>query len=374
MKILHLFKTFMPDTIGGIEEFIRVLTKETKKGGIENTILVPSRQCKNTEYTQYEGIVIIRTKQTFEYASCPISFQMLKVYRSIIKDYDILHIHYPWPFADLLALLFTPKKTKIIISYHSDVVKQKVLKIFYNPLMKLFFNRADKIVVASPNLVQSSNDLKPYQKKIEVIPYGFKKPEASNPALLKLWENKAGNNFLLFIGQFRYYKGLLVLIEAMKYYSVPLVLIGQGSLENELKTKIKEYNLKNIFFAGKVSDTDKYALLELSHALVLPSIASSEAFGLALLEGAMFGKPLISTELGTGTSYINKNNITGFVVLPTDPIALAEAIKKVFTNAPLSEKMGIESYQWYLERFTVDSMVNSYIECYKDLLNEREKA
>ena len=143
---------------------------------------------------------------------------------------------------------------------------------------------------------------------------------------------------------------------------------------DELKTKIKEYNLKNIFFAGKVSDTDKYALLELSHALVLPSIASSEAFGLALLEGAMFGKPLISTELGTGTSYINKNNITGFVVLPTDPIALAEAIKKVFTNAPLSEKMGIESYQWYLERFTVDSMVNSYIECYKDLLNEREKA
>ncbi len=366
MRILHFYKTFMPDTMGGIEQVITTLVNKTSLLGIKNSLLVTSSTTEKFEVIHIEGVEVLRVKTTFTAASCPVSLELLAVYKKIIEQYDILHFHYPWPFGDVVSLLNPNKKVKIIVSYHADIFNQKFLKIFYLPVMRSFFNKVDKIIVSSSNLATTSRDLVPYRSKIAVIPFGMPKPVVKSDRM-QYWQSKVGNNFLLFIGQFRYYKGISVLLEALHYFAVPLVLIGKGPLEKKLKQQVAKNKLQNVHFVGAVDDDDKSALLQLSRAVVLPSIVRAEAFGIALLEGAMCAKPLISTELGTGTSFINQDKVTGFVVEPNNSVMLGEAIKKIFTDDKLTQKMGQASYQHYLDKFTAEKMVSSYVECYKQI-------
>ncbi|NDC57110.1 MAG: glycosyltransferase, partial [Alphaproteobacteria bacterium] len=128
----------------------------------------------------------------------------------------------------------------------------------------------------------------------------------------------------------RYYKGLHIVLEALKDHDWPVVIAGTGPEEKKLKARAAQLGLKNIVWAGKITDDDKWALLRLCHAFVFPSHLRSEAFGISLLEAAMAGKPMISAELGTGTSYINAHNETGLVVPAGDAGGLAQAMQKVF--------------------------------------------
>lgn len=374
MKILHLFKTFFPESFGGIQEFIKIIATQTAQLGVHNTVLTPSLRPAIEKDNSAFPFEVIRTPQTFEYASCPVSFKMLKVYREIIHQFDILHFHYPWPFGDFVSLIHPVKPLKILVTYHSDIVHQQKLKWLYNPLMKLFFSKVSTFVVSSPNFLNSSKDLEPYRKKSVIVPFGLPQPDVSSEHIQK-WRKKVGENYLLFIGQFRYYKGVTVLIEAIEKFPVPTILIGNGALENEIRHQIQQRNLnKYILLLGSVSDLDKYALLYLARALVLPSIARSETFGLALLEGAMMGKPLISTELATGTSYINQQGVTGLIVPPRDPLSLSQAIRQIFSNDALCERMGQASYNHYLSDFTVKKMTQAYMEIYNALVSSKARS
>lgn len=168
----------------------------------------------------------------------------------------------------------------------------------------------------------------------------------------------------------RYYKGLHILLDAAKGTDYPIVIVGAGPIEAELKVQAAQLDLSNIHFLGQLSDEDKVALLTLSYGVLFPSHLRSEAFGISLLEGAMYGKPMISSEIGTGTTFINIADETGLVVPPSDPVALRQAIQYLWEHPEQAAEMGKRAEERYWTHFTAEQMVKSYVELYSELARQ----
>jgi rhamnosyl/mannosyltransferase len=364
MNILHIYKSYYPDTLGGCEQVIQTLAKYTYPLGCNNSLLTASKTVRHKTKEAIHGLTTFRYPTTIELASCPISLTMLKDLSQIVSAFDVIHYHFPWPFADLLHLTNHIKKPSVV-TYHSDIVKQKYLKILYRPIMKAFLNKVDRIAVTSPNYLASSQDLTPYHDKCTVIPIGIEDKSQVDENQVKNWRARVGENFLLYIGVLRYYKGVEVLLAAMKDLPISLVIVGTGPMEQALKRKVEAMRLHNVQFVGRISEEDKHCLLKLSRAVVLPSIFRSEAFGISLLEGMMFGKPVISTELHSGTTYINEADKTGLVVEPNNANQLRTAINTLFTNDILTKRLGQAARQRYLTYFTPEKMAESYLKIYQ---------
>ena len=241
--------------------------------------------------------------------------------------------------------------------------------------MMKFLNSVDNIVATSPNYLKTSDVLSKYKDKVSVIPIGLDKrtyPSAI-PERLDYWKERFGEKFFLFVGVIRYYKGLHILIEAARNSEYPIVIVGAGQVENSLKEQAKKLGVDNIHFVGRISESEKVALLELSYAVVFPSHLRSEAFGISLLEGAMFGKPMISSEIGTGTTYINIDKEAGVVVPPSDSVALRKAMDYLWSNPGEAKRMGENAENRYWKLFTAEKMTQSYFELYKQLIAESTK-
>jgi rhamnosyl/mannosyltransferase len=301
-------------------------------------------------------------------ASNSFSISAFGRFIKLAKQVDVIHYHFPWPFMDLVHLLTRIKKPRLV-TYHSDIVRQKYLLKIYQPLMNSFLKDMDCIVATSPNYLATSLILSQNQSKVKIIPFGLDKATYPVPTSEKLasWNEKFGAKFFLFVGVIRYYKGLHILLEAAKGTLYPIVIVGAGPIEAELKRKAEETGLSNVHFLGFLPDEDKVALLTLCYAVVFPSHLRSEAFGISLLEGAMYGKPMISCEIGTGTSFINIADETGIVVSPNDPLALRQAMQTLWQNPEMAADMGHKAEERYWELFTADKMVNSYVELYRGI-------
>lgn len=284
---------------------------------------------------------------------------------------DIVHYHFPWPFADVLHELARPNQPTIL-TYHSDIVRQKLLSKIYKPLMNRFLGSVNRIVCTSPNYFATSDVLPRFGEKVEVIPIGLNESTYPQPRTSDLEAVRAGigENFFLFVGVLRYYKGLHILLDAVKGAPYKVVIAGSGPTEAELKSQARSLDLSNVIFAGHVSDAMKVALFKLSRGVVFPSYLRSEAFGVTLLEGAMYGKPLISTEVGSGTSHVNVDNETGIVVPPGSAPALRKAMNQLHDNPDTAAAMGRRARERYDMLFTGDLMAGRYAEIYRTLLEE----
>ncbi len=367
MKVLHFYKTYLPDTIGGVAQVINQLAKGTKKLGVHHEILSLSPS-KNKKTITIDGHLVHQSHTNFEIASTPFSFSAFSQFKKLAKQADIIHYHFPYPFADILHLFVRINKP-CLVSYHSDIIKQKYLLKLYRPLMRHFLSSVDNIVAASPNYLKTSDVLSQYKNKTSVIPYGLDKNSYPIPKAkkLKYWKDKFPSRFFLFIGVLRYYKGLHILLDVACNCEYPIVIVGAGLKEAELKKQAHRLGIKNIHFVGFLPDEDKVALLQLCYSLIFPSHLRSEAFGISLLEGAMYGKPLISCEIGTGTSFVNIDKETGIVVPPSDPAALRKAMDYLWDNPKEAAIMGRRSEKRYEILFTAEKMSQSYFELYKKL-------
>lgn len=372
MRVLHFFKTYLPDSMGGIEQVIFQLCQSTLPHGIHSEVLTLSDDPQPSELMVADHRVH-RAKLDLQIASTGLSYSVLKRFRHLAAQADVIHYHFPWPLMDLLHFLAGVKKP-VVVSYHSDIVRQKNLMRLYSPLMHRFLKRADRIVAASPNYVATSKVLHHYRHKTVVIPYGLDRksyPPASKQRL-QHWREHCGERFFLFVGVMRYYKGLHILLEAAQGAPYPIVIVGAGPLEIELKGQAERLNLNNVQFLGRLVDEDKIALLQLCTAIVFPSHLRSEAFGISLLEGAMFGKPMISSEIGTGTSYINVHNETGLVVPPSEPRALRAAMDKLWVDAELSGSMGRKAQAHYESLFTSERMGQQMAHLYREVVSQAQ--
>ena len=374
MRVLHFYKTYYPDSVGGIEQVIRQLCVGTTRLGVTNTVLSLSRQ-KDLAPFEFDGHTVHRVPLNFEIASNACSLAALGALARMADEADVVHYHFPWPFMDMAHFVSRVKKPTVV-SYHSDIVRQKHLLRLYQPLKHRFLRSVDSIVAASPNYLASSSVLARYPNKTRVITDGLDKTTypVAEPCRLAHWRARVGPKFFLFVGVLRYYKGLHILLEAAKGLDYPIVIVGTGPEEQALKEQAARLGLKHVIFTGALDEADKTALLTLCYAVAFPSHLRSEAFGISLLEGAMYGKAMISCEIGTGTTYVNLDGETGLATPPSDPQALRTAMRTLWENPDLTRRMGLRAEARYHELFTSEKMAADYTSLYQELVARKATA
>lgn len=369
MKVLQVYRTCYPETNGGVEQVIRFIASGTKTLGVETKILTLS----DNYVSPYscEGTEIIPVKKTFEVSSNGFSLKLISEFKKLSEWADIIHYHYPWPSGDLISLFNTIQKPSLV-TYHSDIVKQKLLKVLYKPLEIHFLNHVNIIVATSPQYAQTSTNLQKYKNKVRVIPLAIDEETYPTPLsnTIDQWRHKVGEGFFLFVGVLRYYKGLDYLLEAAKINNLPVVIAGDGPERAKLEDYISKYNLNNVKLVGFISEEDKVALHLLSKAFVFPSHLRSEAFGISLIEAQMYNKPIVSSDIGTGSSYVNINGETGLVVPPADSQSFSDAMLKIENNADLRKTFGANSRARFEQEFTAQRYAQSYVTLYRELLEQ----
>ncbi|UNG21064.1 glycosyltransferase family 4 protein [Stutzerimonas zhaodongensis] len=370
MRVLHFFKTYLPDTTGGIEQVIFQLCEGGGANDIQAEVLTLS-PAPIPERVQVAGHHVRRARQDLFVASTGFSREAFGMFAEMAAHADVVHFHFPWPVMDVVHFM-TRHRRPSVVSYHSDIVKQRALLTLYRPLMRRFLSSVDRILVASPNYQRSSPVLQHYASKVEVIPYGLDRaayPQCS-AAKLEFWRQRVGTKFFLFVGVLRYYKGLDSVLDALHGTDYPLVIVGAGPQEAELRAQAERLQLRQVQFLGRLDDDDKACLLQLCHAMVFPSHLRSEAFGISLLEASMHGKPMISCEIGTGTTFVNLHETTGLAVPPAAPLALREAMRRLWDDAELASRFGANAAARFEQLFTAERMCAETARVYREVMTQ----
>lgn len=370
MKVLHVFKTFLPDSYGGIQQVIHNLASHTQPFGVENRVLTLTHQEPRTDVDP-NGFTIIRYQCDLYLASTGFSWQFFKNFKKEVEWADVVHMHFPWPFADLCYELARVRKPTVL-SYHADIVKQARLNTLYQPLLNRYFSHVDVICAASPGLLRTSPVLKRYKDKARLVTYGIQQADRlaeDDPEVLR-WRSQFGERFFFFLGALRYYKGLHVLIEALKGRDYPVVIAGKGAEADTLKAQAHAAGLKNLHFLPNVSVEQKSSLMRAAYGFVFPSHLSSEAFGIVLAEAAQQGTPMISCDLGTGTSYVNQNELTGLVVPPSDAQAFGAAMDTFWQHPDRVRAWGANALKHFDAHFKAEVMAKEYLAVYQSVLKE----
>jgi rhamnosyl/mannosyltransferase len=371
MKVLYVYKDYYP-VVGGIENHIRLICRGLKAGWpeVEPTVLVTNR-ARNTVVEEMDGVKVIKAGRLATISSAPISLSLFAWMRRL--EADITHLHFPYPIGEL-AYLLVGRSRKMVITYHSDIVRQKYLLQVYRPFLHRLLARADRITVSSPNYIRSSTYLQPLAHKCVVIPHGADLSRFAATAEVQRRAQELRQHYglplILFVGLLRYYKGLSFLIQAMPQIPGRLLVVGEGPQGQEWRELSQQLGLEEkVIFLGRVSDEGLVALYHACDVFVLPAIHRSESWGAVQVEAMACGKPVVCTELGTGTSFVNLHGQPGLVVPPRDAAALAQAIGTLLEDEPLRQQMGQRARERAEKEFSSTTMVKRLVDLYKDVLS-----
>ena len=365
-KILHLYKDYYP-ILGGIENHIRTVAEAQAAAGYDVTVLVNSLNA-HTRYKEMGGVRVIKASRLATLASTPIGPAMPWLLSR--QRPDLIHLHFPYPWGEVSNLLFG-RASRMVITYHSDVVKQQRILRWYRPFLWRTLRKADRIIATSPRYIETSPFLSRLPERCTVIPLGvdLERFRQIDPARVAEIRNRFPGPLLLFVGRLRYYKGLHYLIRAMAGLSATLLVIGDGPMGAQWQQLVSELGLgERIHFLTDVDDAALPAYYQACDIFVLPASHRSEAFGTVLLEAMACGKPLISTELGTGTSWVNQHGETGLVAPAADPAALAGAIGRLLEDDALRARMGQAARRRVETEFSDSVMLQRIEDLYRELL------
>jgi glycosyltransferase involved in cell wall biosynthesis len=369
LRILHLYKDYYP-VLGGIENHVGLLAESQARAGHEVTVLVTSR----TSHTQREvrnGVTVIKAGRLIEAASTPLSLSM--PWLLLRQRPDITHLHFPYPPGEVSQWPHIGRRVTVI-SYHSDVVRQRRLLWLYRPAMLRILRRVDRILVSSPNYLESSEVLRSLRSHCTVVPYGIDQTRFQNvtgAAAQRIHDSYGPGPWVLFVGVLRYYKGLRYLLEAMKDVHARLMIVGDGPEGPALRQATETLGLnEQVTFAGAVPDSELAAYYRAASVFCLPASERSEAFGLVQVEALASGVPIVSTELGTGTSYVNQHDVSGLVVPARDPSVLAQALERVLSDTALRQRLAAGAL-CRAKAFTADRMMSDIDAVYATVLSRR---
>ncbi|MBC8252523.1 MAG: glycosyltransferase [Ardenticatenia bacterium] len=368
MRILYVYKDYYP-VLGGIENHIKMLAEGLTRRGYQVQVLVTNTSPK-TVTEEINGVPVIKAGCPFRISGAPISPALYAWLRRL--EPDIAHLHFPNPPGELGQLFFGRSRC-FVLTYHSDIVRQKYLLRVYKPFLWWVLARADAITVSNPTYIETSLYLRPFADKCTVIHHGqdlsrFAHPNPDSVAAIRA--PYTPRPLLLFVGRLRYYKGLEVLIEAMRGINAHLLIVGDGPMRQEWEALTVELALtKRVAFLGHIPDAELPAYYQACDLFVLPSTHRSETWGAVQVEAMACGKPVVCTELGTGTSYVNLHEKTGLVVPPRDSAALAQAINQLLADPDLRRRLGERGRQRAEQEFSKEIMVEATIALYERLLS-----
>jgi len=337
--ILQINKMYTPD-IGGVETVVSDYANYLKKYDDITVLCINKYFSLKTKIEIRDDVTIYRCASLGTFMSMPISFVFFYHMFLLSRKANYIHIHEPFPLASLGYFLI-PKKKKIFLTWHSDIIKQKSIKVFFEFFQKKLCRKADKIIVTSENMKTFSYILKKYKDKLITIPLAISPEEYTNTINCNLDINNLPKNYVLFLGRFSYYKGIFTLLDAIEDINedIPFVIVGNGDLSNQIYERILKSS-KNIYFINRyVSDKEKKCLLKYSKFMVFPSILPSEAFGIIQLESMIYGKPVINTNLDTGVPWVSKHNVSGLTSEVSNVQSLSSNIKKLYFDEVLYKRL-----------------------------------
>jgi rhamnosyl/mannosyltransferase len=360
MNILHLYKDYFP-VLGGIENHVKILAEAQSAAGHQVIVLV----CEPGLWTRVEiinSVQVIKAGRLGTFTSMPLSLSQPITLARLRPD--IAHVHSPYPLGEVANWLLGRAHTTVI-THHSDVVRQQAWLHLYGPLLRCVLRAADRIVATSPRYIETSPWLSLVREKCVVIPLGIDHRRFVPPVV-----PFDGPPTLLFVGRLRYYKGLDTLLRALvDLPEVHLNIVGDGPMRDSWETLSAKLELADrVHFLGEVDDADLPTQYHKAHIFVLPANARAEAFGTVLLEAMASGLPCITTEVGTGTSWVVQNSVTGLVVPPRDPRALSKTIRSLLDNPQRRMAMGQDARARVEAEFTLERMIAQVQTVYEEAL------
>lgn len=373
MKVLQLGK-FYPIQ-GGVEKVMFDLLD-----GLSNKGILCDMLCANADVGEPTRIIrhnkfseIICTKTQCKKFATMVSLQMITLLRKISSDYDIIHIHHPDPMA-ALALFLSGYKGKVVLHWHSDILKQKFLLKFFMPLQNWLIRRADLIVGTTPVYVAQSPHLKKAQNKCTYLPIGIEPIAYDENKVLLLKDKFKGKKIIFSLGRLVDYKGYKYLVDAAKYLPDNYVVLigGSGPLKSALQKQIEHDDLRGkVILLGRISDEELPTYYGACDLYCLPSIMKTEAFAIVQIEAMSCGKPIVATKIPeSGVSWVNADGESGLNVPVKDSKALASAIERILNDRNLYLQLAKGAKERFNHLFLKEKMVDECIGKYESLLGE----
>ncbi len=363
LRILQVGKYYAPFP-GGIESHLQSLCEQLVDR-VDLSVLVANDEADSIDET-VNGVAVRRIGRRMTLAGAPICPGMVRAIGE--SDAEIVHLHLPNPAA-VLAYLASGHRGRLVVSYHSDVVRQRFLGAAFAPFLQWVLRRAEAIVVATPNYLDSSSALARHRDRCIVIPYGISDSdfEATDTEVETL-RRTYGERIVLGVGRLVYYKGFEHVIDAMREIDGHLLLVGDGPLRPELEARARSQGVADrITFLGKVERTAPF--YHAADVFVLASVARSEAFGIVQLEAMACGTPVVNTRLESGVPYVSRHGETGITVPPGDAGALAKAVNRILNDEPLRQAYGSAARHRVRDEFDQDHMGERMLELYQLLLS-----
>jgi len=366
LRVLQLGKYYPPER-GGIEQVVATLC-EGSAGALESHALVCSRG-RSTTLELRNGVSVRRVGSMTTVGAVTIApalpFWLART------PADVVMLHEPNPMA-LVAYALARPRAPLVVWFHSEVIRPRwQYRLFYEPLLRLVCRRASRIVVSSPQLLEAAA-LEPYRDKCRVVPLGIPveryrlTPDVGCEVGRRRQETR--RPVVLFVGRLVGYKGVDVLLRAFQGLDAELVVVGDGPQREALETQACALGIEaRVRFVGETSDDELLVWYHASDLLALPSITRQETFGMVQLEAMLCGRPVVSTDVGTGVAWVNQHGRTGLVVPPGDVAALHTALARLAGDAGLRARLGAQARARALEMFTAERMCQSTVALYREV-------
>jgi rhamnosyl/mannosyltransferase len=371
MRILQIGK-FYPPQMGGIETHLQTLCQELRDE-VEIQVVV-ANDGRSRVTSNVDGVTVARMGRLFTLASTPVCIGMAREIRR--SKTDIVHLHMPNPVG-ALAYLRSRHSGRLVVTWHSDVVRQQLLAKILYPIEQAILQSATAVVVTSKNYLSSSRPLRAHRSKCRVIPYGIplEKFDGAEDPRVKEIRRRYGPKIVLAVGRLVYYKGFEYLIRAMSRVQAVLVLIGDGPLRRPLEGEVAALGIRDqVAFLGELQNETIAPYYQGSDVFVLPSIARSEAFGIVQIEAMASSKPVVNTALDSGVPAVSLHGLTGITVPPGNSDALAEAINTLLKNSRLCALYGRSAQQRAHKEFSSGAMGQSVLQLYREVLGRTGSA
>ena len=366
LRVLQIGK-FYPPHMGGIETHLQALCGALSQH-VDAQVIV-SNDDRRTVQEVLDGVPVLRVGTlltAFSAAICPAMVSSIR--RSTA---DLVHLHLPNPTA-VLAYLASGHRGRLVITYHSDTVRQKFLGTLFQPLLLAILRRSAAIVATSPNYLQSSSVLSAFRDRSHVIPYGIDTSqfERCDPEEVKRIRERYGERLIVSVGRLVYYKGFEHLIRAMLQLKGRLLLVGGGPLRAQLENLAAGLGISDkVVFLGEMQNAAVVPYYHAADLFVLPSVARSEAFGIVQIEAMAAGLPVVNTRLDSGVPYVSVHDETGFTVPPGSPEALTDAINRLLDDPELRKSFGRAGVRRAKREFSLETMTNRILRLYEAVLN-----
>lgn len=371
MRVLQISK-FYPPVMGGIESVAWELTEGLNRAGVPTNVLCAAQSTRTVIEERAPGYSVTRAGQWGMWMSTSMSPSMPLNLRSLARDHDIIHVHMPDPMAAAAVWMVRPRG-RVVVHWHSDVIRQRRALKAYEPLQNWLLARADAIVATSEPYALASVALRRWQNKVAVIPIGISdnRPTACSERAAAIRQRFGRRHLVFALGRMTYYKGFDVLIEAAAALPEECVVAigGQGELLDHYRTQVNRRGLAGkVHLLGHIDDDELASHFEACDVFCMPSTLRAEAYGVAMVEAMVMGRPIVASDiLGSGVPWVNLHGVTGLNVPAGDAHALACALGELLQSSARCQQFGHAARLRYEQEFGAERMTQRTLDLYRQL-------